>query len=928
MFKGLRNKYLHNFKKSVLKLGYFCAVASVVFLSQTSASLAISGVTAPGSPQGNQQSSSPGLTPATVPMGDNKAMFRCDRNPRGIVFGGNPRVAANPQLCKDLMYQFSLGLPMNENKDKSTAALVVLGQGDSSGGMQKASFKTDGSFKTWFESKQWLSAAVNRYLTNRADPFSQIGPLLTRSGKSAGGTPNTDANKDIDSSVYDTRENRVVTDSGQDRDPYSVVYNNNKEVITDGACQMIAKPGGPYFVKAKWDGSYEFSQGGAGGGTMGSGTGPDAKDAMASAQKTPEWQRATLRNLKPSKNKDLVGPLAADVEAIIDVTHPFSPRHYTSWQERTSPSMSDNIMYDSMNPDACITGSGQNMGGGSGGMQQANQASKQTEKSKCTYTWVCGHKKFPMAYMCIKEPKRDQAWVGGFDYYKQPMNKGGKILANDGTMSHPLSPQEDNNRHQKFQSYYKQKWWQYYMQCEMAKSYYCYTDCYAVATESAEHDACRTVILPPVTPINRLKMAYNLAPEGKPQAPSGGGSQPQQQQMPYIYEDNAWGSPNPQSSNMTASGAQLPSESMNWYFANPQNNFGYNMPPLKNWSTGLPGSLAAVKFQPAGTAYPPKPDPTGGKKPDKTLEKLTPWRMSIVGPNRDYMMNESNDMARNAHNMSGQHGAWEEFKLYQAHCAFYFGLNCVCNPELFDRGRLYALQQAGASLDLSNEKIITNKDINVSTPGIEQYNRQRAGTVMEDLTERMHFAWDVPYYTGDDFRKYGTIIGLSQFQDKSNGNSEPLRIWKDGVKTGDIIYWDDPFTKDAKGTLREPFGIAYVTEKRDDKEGCFIVKQDNIGMFNDTLMVNEGWGIVQERIWCPPPGKAKNASTGSSGDSKESGFTIEGVPLVGKYPPCSYVNIYKCTQENDWKIYDYQGTRTGKPDFRKYKSDSGKEMGV
>ena len=427
----------------------------------------------------------------TGDAGENAIMY-ADPNPAGAA--SVKQRAKTPTETEISRSRLFLGAASSEIK--TAIANTTMGE---DGGVN-INIENEGS--EWGETYKKVNELADTFILNHLDSAGKKGPLLRRDDTSGSGL-----NFMTNLGEVSKKLNETYTAEGGLRNLYSYRYgdnqNSNKEAIADGACQMIYMPNGPYKITALKDATYAIQ-----------GYTPIKKE------------ESNLINNPDMGSKDPRSmAMPGYVEAINDPSHPFSPRHYTNWTDRTSSSLGYAIYANDYPQDMGGKGSS---GGFSSKMSYAN-----TESWKYTYTWVCGSKQFPNAYKFthIMPWGRSEAWVGGYDYYKRPMGKGGHILVNDSSQTHKLSPEADKDREGKFKNKFPGEFIKYYAECyaicTAASSgfgaSYCNDLCKKVGVESAEHSLCREFILPPVTPINHLKMAYNLAPEGPGSEKKGGG---------------------------------------------------------------------------------------------------------------------------------------------------------------------------------------------------------------------------------------------------------------------------------------------------------------------------------------------------------------------------------------------------------------------
>ncbi len=883
---------------------------AVLCLFITSLSPATAAMVAAGnnSPNSAQTPTGTGTTGANMP-GHNLAEMRCDGPATNLLTGPN-EVGRRMYNCISDELKFGLGFAPPLGSLKNTVAIAQKKVG--ADGKVTATFVPSG-FKSWKERYEWGIRAAFAAVTNFIDETGEKGALLTRSGK------NADVNSDP-SLVGESEKaaTRTFNSSGGVRDAYSLVFSKNAEAIGAGACQMIALPQGINYKTFPFTPLH------------------DGTNQVQGMQQTSKIQLASMKTIDDDAieasvaNKQPRGQqLNGNAEAILDPKHPFSPRHYTNWKDRTSPSMVWAMWANEYPADMSSMGSPSNAAG---------QASGMGEAIKYSYTWVCGHKGLPNAYTFTKVMPwggRTNAWTGGYDYYSKPMGKGGLILVNDGSESHKRSPDEDKDRDGKFSSKIQSKVIEYYAQCvpicisvlSVYATSYCQEYCKKVAVESSEHELCREIILPPVTPINHLKMAYNQAPEGK----MGGMTSTPGSNLPYIYTENRAGFPNHYDPTSDKSSMGIKDESLSWYFANPWQQFGYNMPPLKNWSTGLPASKAVLSAAGA-TIY--KPDITGGTTPDTALAKLTPWRLAIVGVNKYYMPDESNDSSVEAHNMSAQYGAWNELVLYQARCGSWRGLNCLCDYKTNfykGSGMAAAMKSAGISIAITEPKM-RNKTIAASAQNGQDNAREPFGVVATDLGQRFTVSHDTPINKGgpNGYRFWPMLFQPMEsgklWPGKLEGYNENDLIGLDKSEAGNIVYTNGLST-DSKSIKAKMPMVAYVRRVRDD--GCREVTiQNDDGTVFDAAGNSETWGDESFKLICPPS-QGQTASTGTQNKTTTTDDPIkitDETLIDNKNPECANAGYAKCIdpdfysrdKNKGWGVYPVNGKKQPDGTYKNY----------
>lgn len=493
-------------------------------------------------------------------------------------------------------------------------------------------------------------------------------------------------------------------------------------------------------------------------------------------------------------------------ERIVDPSHPFSPRHKPEWKERKLNGIPCKGCYSP--PDVT--------------------------------TAFCGHEVLIPARAWELQPDGKD-----YEYYKLPIIvKGGKILAT------PTRVAEYNVVYQAV-----------YTAC-MLTIYGNATLCDKIA----KYTACRQAILPPETPMNYLKMSYDM-------------NEPINDKMPFIYKsegknyehDAAW-----------AKGyAGL---GLAWFFVKPEENFGYNMPPLNHWPTGKPAS------KPIAEGFP--------------SSEWEYWRTHIGSVNSRFKPSEENSMESGVNNFGCMHGEWPELVMYQANCHRYFGLNCICDYfNTFWRGSAigYAMFRTSGHIALENEDQTEVKDVKVEDLqkkyndfkfdryGQTDYKSHKEKTVIRSWLRILHHKYGEQAFPAVLQEKFPDEPG-GEKKENWPGNGAFLLKGLSEAQTGDMIIYDDEEAKDVQYRPAHAAVVERVTEK--DGKKCIQVSEANNGAVRDSCENTENWGRVNTRWIC------KDNDAGAT-------FAIAGAKGL---KTCDYSAMERCHEPNwdKWRVYRYK----------------------
>lgn len=715
------------------------------------------------------------------------------------------------------------------------------------------------------------------------------------------------------------QQRKTYDANGKEKTEYHEVYKTDEDAVKDGACQMVAHPGGKYNITMLHDGTYKLnktntsSSSGSDSGD-GSGSGSNGTISTSHVYKLGGANKSSSGGTGSSTAKQERGQaMDADVEAILEPSHPFSPRNHTDWIDRQSPSEGD--------PDI------------SGIIDMGTSVNCQNA-TKDSYTDVCGCKAHyaAMNQKAWEKLTMEKSW--DFGYYKIPLNKGGKILV-DGTRN-------------------------------MAATVF-YKACYnaledeitpPLARDLCEDRMCKYFILPPVYPDNKLRQGYNFAGGGKTQGNSvtaggtggsgtggtGGDAAGGQECSgnPTIYEQDRPGYPNPKgtSQNMPSkqggntptngagtqsTNAQYNDEGFSYFYANAGDQFGYNMPPMVFWPNAVQGD---------DTNFPTQSLPADVAVSTKLTDK-TEWcvfNTALVGVNKYAMPDGSDDAEEQTHNMSCQFGGWNELKLYAARCATWMHLNCICSYEKnFFKGTSlgYVLHRAGATFNVDNTIRMNDKTLKIpKTSGMSGFARDAFGTIRSNESNMMVVDRFLP--SSRNGYSIVPVIGmpmgskddapwpgkLEQTSGGSGSASSSGGTDANGMKQGlgwarkdDIIIYHGDSTQSKNAAMR-PDMAAYVEEvlggvDNDSAENtthCLRISTMNNGVMRDACEITENWNQRTERIICPS-GSGSGGGSGGSSSSNAAGAVLAGAsPTANGKLSCIYPWMHNCIDE-DWK-YD------------------------
>ena len=428
--------------------------------------------------------------------------------------GNAPYTSRTQTACQFLLVNMSHG----RNLPQFGGSSIPLANkaASSANGMGQVNVSIGGT-QQWSDYYQGNADRANQQIQSYSNVGTPLIPISKNDSSCSGDTNCDDSDKDV---IYNAQGNK--------KQFYSTTYTSNKQAVEAGACHLVAaKPGASnaFTVTSHWDGTYKVNSGLS-----------DSSNSSTNTLTTDNSASNADASVRPSNSKDRGSSMKVVVSALRN-PNPFYPLVETGWVPSISPSY---VLANSPSQDT----DNKNPGVG---------------VNDYSLTYVCGKKIMKYA---LTPNNNHEAWYHGYDYYKVPIeDKKGNILASitsfsgaaNGTANYKSMSKSDfmnlgspptaspNMRLETFAVGFNSCWPVFYIPCYALSEGTASQKCGQMATQTCESIMCRQTILPAVTPINDLQMAYNLAPDGKDGAKDGDFITSSKDNLPFITQENMAG---------------------------------------------------------------------------------------------------------------------------------------------------------------------------------------------------------------------------------------------------------------------------------------------------------------------------------------------------------------------------------------------------